>query len=118
MEENPYFKKTKNNDFFDDEAFGFAKGQLVDIRKRFLDRLACAQHFDMERFEALILWLKELKKFHDHRYEPMEDFYFDDFLSIKGYLEIQSKYSTNQKEECTEALTRWEQVITDYPVAT
>ncbi|ADE53334.1 hypothetical protein [Coraliomargarita akajimensis] len=118
METNPYFKKTKENAFYDEEAFGYARSQFVDIKKTFLDRLACAQVFDRERFEAMILWLEELKEFHEKNYEPMEEYYLDGFHSIQNHLEIQSKYSTDQKEECTEALSVWSKIIDEYTTTT
>ena len=113
---NPYYKAESESALFDEEALGFARGEFIDNRQRFWDRLACAEYFDAERFEAIILWLASLKRFHDANAEPMQLNYFNDFEGIRNHLEIQSEYSKTQKKECMEALTVWDRILKEYGV--
>ncbi len=113
---NPYYKAESESALFDEDAFGFARGEFVDNRQRFYNRLACAQYFDTERFEAVVLWLASLKRFHEANAEPMPTSYFDDFEGIRNHLEIQSTYSPTQKKECLDALHQWDHILTEYGV--
>jgi hypothetical protein len=113
---NPYFKAHPDSALFDNEAFSTARAEFFENRDRFLDRLACAQYFDAERFEATLLWLESLKRFHEAHSEPMSPAYFERADSISNHLEIQSRYSTKQKQVCAAALGRWHEVLIAFRV--
>ena len=108
---NPYFRRQADSELFDEDAFGVARAEFFENRQRFVERLVCAQLFDAERFEAMLLWLESLQRFHAANAEPIPQTYFEDFDAISNHLEIQSRYSKTQKEECTAALAKWSQVL-------
>lgn len=113
---NPYFKAHPDSALFDDEAFSAARAEFFENRDRFINRLACAQYFDTERFEAMLLGLESLKRFHEANSEPMRPTYFERADSIANHLEIQSRYSKTQKQECAAALSRWHEVLKAFGV--
>ena len=96
---------------FDDDAFGVARSEFFENRERFVERLLCAQYFDADRFEATISWLERLERFHAANAEPMCKSYFKDFETISNHLDIQSRYSTTQKEVCAAALSKWSKIV-------
>lgn len=108
---NPYFKEPPDSVLLNDDAFGSARAEFFENRDRFVDRLACAQYFDLERFEAMILWLKTLKRFHDANALPMLSIYFQEAGSISALLETQSRYSKTQRDACSVALVEWRGVL-------
>jgi len=99
---------------FDEEEFGVARAEFFENRERFVDRLMCAQYFDAERFDAMLLWLVSLKHFHDAKVEPMQAAYFLDADMISNNLETQSKYSKTQREAFLGALERWSKVLAEF----
>ena len=113
---NPYFRKRPDSALFDADAFGFARAEFFENRDRFVDRLMCAQYFDAERFEAMLLGFAELKRFHEANCEPMLSSYFLHADGICNHLEIQMEYSATQKNECSEALVRWVDVLKGFGV--
>ena len=81
------------------------------MRSRFLDRLACAQVFDRELFEALLLWLDTLSRCYAAADLPMASSEFVHFDKIAGYLEQEATYSRTQRAECVAAHAQWLSVM-------
>jgi hypothetical protein len=69
--------------------------------------LACANVFDRERFEALLLWLDTLQRSCAAADLPLADSDFDQFSEIAGHLEQEATYSRDQRAECAAAHARW-----------
>jgi hypothetical protein len=105
--QNRFFHPPRESDLADDEVRSRVRSELFDVRSRFLDRLACAQVFDRELFEALLLSLETLRRCYVAADLPMAASDFDQFSTIAGYLEQEATYSRDHRAECVAAQTRW-----------
>lgn len=108
---NPYFRRQPNLNFFDEDAFSAARTGFFENRECFFTRLTCAEYFDAERFDAMLLWLETLKQFYDANEKSMSPIYFEDADDISHCLEVQATYSKTQREICAEALIRWNETL-------
>ena len=113
---NPYFKDPPDSALYDEEAFGAARAEFFEVRDRFVDRLVCAQFFDSDRYEAVLLWLGVLKRFHEANAEPIPMTYFEPADLVTNHLEIQARYSKTQKSVCADAHARWAQILEEFHV--
>jgi hypothetical protein len=114
--QNPYFRPPPESKLGDEEVCSHVRAEFYDIRSRFLNRLACAQVFDRERFEALLLWLDTLRRCCAVAGSPMAASDLDQFDTIAGYLEQEATYSRNQRAECAEAHARWLGIMDQFRV--
>lgn len=105
--QNRFFRAPRESELADDEVRSHVRTEFFDVRSRFLDRLACAQVFDRELFEALLLWLDALRRCSTAADLPMVASDFDQFSTIAGYLEQEATYSRDQRAECVAAHTQW-----------
>ncbi len=105
--QNRFFRAPRESELADDEVRSYVRSQLFDVRSRFLDRLACAQVFDRELFEALLLWLDTLRRCYAAAELPMAASDFDQFNRIADYLEQEATHSRDQRAECLAAHTQW-----------
>lgn len=114
--QNPYFRPPRESTLGEEEVCSHVRAEFYDIRQSFLDRLACAQVFDRDRFEALLLWLDTLQRCCAVGGLPMAASDFDHFDSIAGFLEQEATYSRNQQAECAAAHARWLGIMRQFRV--
>ena len=114
---NPYFRAPPDSALYEEEAFGAARAEFFEVRDRFVDRLVCAQFFDAERFEAMLLWLGVLKRFHEANAEPVPATYFAPAALITNHLEIQSRYSKTQQTVCAAASAKWTRTVEQFTIS-
>ena len=69
--------------------------------------LACAQVFDAELFEALLLWLDTLEACSTAAGVLILASDFAQFGRVAAYLEQEATYSRDQRVECIAARERW-----------
>ena len=98
------FRHHPESSLFDDEAFGFTRGEYLYNRQRLYERLACAQLLDKEAMTLMFSWLGELKRFHDANAEPMHAYYFHHYDEILEQLRMRIRYDPNQRADCELAL--------------
>jgi hypothetical protein len=106
-QDNPFFKPPNEASLADDDVRSRVRAEFYEIRSRFLDRLACAQVFDRDRFEALLLSLEALRRSSAVAGIPLAESDFDQFRDIASYLEQEATYSRNQRQECAAAHAQW-----------
>lgn len=111
---NPFFKPPRESTLGDEAVRSYIRAQFYDVRSTFLDRLACANVFDRDRFEALLLWLDTLQRSCTASGSPMLPSDFDQFDSIANYLEQQATYSRDQKTECAATHAQWLSIMRQY----
>jgi hypothetical protein len=104
---NRFFAPPRATTLADDEVRSYVRSELFYVRSRFVDRLACAQVFDRELFDAVILWLDTLSCCYAAANLPMASSDFSQFDSITGYLEQAATYSRDQRAECATAHMQW-----------
>jgi hypothetical protein len=105
--ENRFYNPPSASSLGEDEVRSHVRAEFFDVRNRFLDRLSCAQVFDRELFDALLLWLETLGRCYVAADLPMNASDFDRFNSISSYLEQEATYSRDQKTECAAAHLKW-----------
>lgn len=111
---NPFFKPPNEASLADDDVRSRVRAEFYDIRHRFLDRLACAQVFDRERFEALVLSLDTLRRSCAVAGVAMAESDFDQLTDIVGYLEQEAIYSPDQRLECAAAHAQWLDIMRQF----
>ncbi len=104
---NRFFHAPRESDIAEDDTRGRVRAELFDLRTRFLDRLACAEVFDPELFEALLLSLDALRRCYSAADIPMPRSDFSQFDIIANHLELQATHSRGQRAECAAAHSRW-----------
>lgn len=114
LQQNPFFMPPDESKLGDDEVRSHVRSEFFDIRSQFLDRLACAQVFDRERFQALLLWLDALRRCYAAAGLPMAASDFVQFDTIAGYLEQEAAYSRDQRAECAAAYAQWLKVMSQF----
>ena len=107
LPQNPYFSPPRESTFGEEEVCSHVRSEFYNMRSCFLDRLACSQVFDRDRFEALLLWFDTLRRCCAVGGLPMAASDFDQFDTIADYLEQEATYSRNQRAECAAAHARW-----------
>lgn len=112
--QNPYFQPTFEFELSEPEARSRIRSQFFDVRSRFLDRLACAQVFDGDLFDALLLWLDLLQRAYNTAGLAMSRSDFSQFDSIANYLEQEATHSPDQQAECAAAHAQWLDVMRQY----
>ncbi len=112
--QNRFFHAPRESELADDEVRSRVRSDFFDVRSRFLDRLACAQVFDRELFEALLLSLDTLRRCYAAAELPMAASDFDQFNCIAGYLEQEATHSRDQRVECVAAHAQWVGVMRQY----
>lgn len=105
--QNSFFRPPPESTLGEDDVRSHVRAEFYDIRSRFLDRLACANVFDRERFEALLLWLDTLRRSCAAAGLPMAVSDFAQFSDIASYLEQEAAYSRDQRAECAAAHRQW-----------
>ena len=102
-----FFHAPRESDLAEDDTRSRVRAEFFDLRTRFLDRLACAEVFDSELFEALLLSLDALSRCCSAADMPMPRSDFSQFDIIANHLELQATHSRNQRAECATARSRW-----------
>lgn len=105
--QNQFFRPPDESVLGDDEVRSRVRAEFFDVRTSFVERLACAQVFDTERFEALLLWLDTLRRCYSAADLPMQASDFSQFSAIADALEQESTYSRDQRAECAAAHATW-----------
>ncbi|MGA2871113.1 MAG: hypothetical protein ABSF34_18380 [Verrucomicrobiota bacterium] len=111
---NQFFRPPRESTLADDEVRSYVRAEFFDVRSRFLDRLACAQVFDRERFDAVLLWLDTLRRCYAAANLPMPVTDLDQFSVIASYLEQEATYSADQRAECAAAHSQWVAIMRQF----
>lgn len=104
---NRFYIPPPESELSEDRVRNLVKSEFVDACSGFLDRLACAKVFDPERFDAIMLWSKLLRRCYSLAGMSIPSYTFRHFPTIRQFLEQEATYSQDQKLECDRALVQW-----------
>ena len=108
---NRFYSPPPESELSESRVRNLVKTEFVDACSGFLDRLACAHVFDVERYDAMKLWLELLKRCYVLADDEIPQYTFRHLPTIFQVLEQEATYSSDQKVECRNALFELREIM-------
>lgn len=91
----------------DPATLGRVRAEMTDLRRRFLDRLACARVFDRDLYSSLISSIKTLRDCYRLAGRSFPEYDRHEANQIAVQLQNEVEHERDPMPECEEAYTEW-----------